>query len=128
MDIWRKSVFISGLLLTTGQFAVAADQPGLNEMFDRQALIDSGVDLPPRYGISLLYVNSEYTILTDGFKIGIGGEPPAPSDFVNIDRIDARAQSAGVYSKYPCSPRSDVHGCGRARRSTPKRCSVPKGT
>lgn len=91
-----KKVLTSALLLLSGQVAMATEQSSVSDMFDRQALIDSGIELPPRYGVSLLYVNSEYTILTKGFKIGIGDQPPAPNDFVNIDRIDARAQSAGV--------------------------------
>jgi len=102
-----STALIAGAFLLTGQTTYAA---GFTDMFSRDALQNEGIDLPPQYGISTIFVNSDVHLRTKDFSMKAGDTTLPTAGFIDIKDLDARFSTIGFTADAYVLPMLRLYG------------------
>jgi hypothetical protein len=95
---------------TAEEAAAATGERGIMRFFDRQYMLDSGVELPGQWGVAAFVSTTESKLPIEDLKFGFSeDEPLQSSPFVTMDDLDNEIVNSGIILDYWVLPMLDVY-------------------
>ena len=100
---------------TDGDAAATSGEPaeekaGFTRFFNRQYMLDSGIDLPKQWGIAPFLSHTKSTLPVENLKFGFSADEPLLSNpLVTMDDMESEITNSGIILDYWILPMLDIY-------------------